>query len=64
MLNVEENNQGTVGFLFTMSFLMGLFHLRICPTCAMPSNWWSVRTFGTRYSLTPGIFHYPYQAQL
>ena len=23
---------------------MGLFHLRICPTCAMPSNWWSVRT--------------------
>lgn len=25
ILNVEENNQGTVGFLLTMSFLMGLF---------------------------------------
>lgn len=63
ILNVEENNQGTVGFLFTMSFLMGLFSFANMSNVRDVKQLVSSEDVGTRYPLHPGIFHYPYHAQ-
>jgi hypothetical protein len=62
ILNVEENNQGTVGFLFTISFLMGLFSVANMSNVRDAKQLVGSEDVGTRYPLHRGIFHYPYHA--